>query len=263
MSRKRALPPPADQSEDENENENENESIEDDAEGSEDEGEAEANNHRDGFANTILNLLKQDTGKKAPVLSGRKTTLMKQIDEHKTESKSLERKKLEKRRKLEEKIMHSDEINIEFERQLKKLATKGVVALFNCVAKAKKEMNEENNKAKAKSKPKELPVASSEKAFSASFVIGEKKESSKETKPSGAKKWSVVDENATEGLLMVRSSVSFPFHFTFSNSFRFLTGLGSGGVRSTDLPRTSEILKRVLGICNYLIEMNRNEKNGI
>jgi hypothetical protein len=196
MSRKRSKPETVDESEEE-ESERQSQSESD-----------EANNQQDGFANTILNLLKQDTGKKPPVLSGRKTTLMKQITEHKTQSKSLERKKLEKRRKLEEKIMHSDEINVEFERQLKKLATKGVVALFNCVAKAKKEMHEEN---KGKTKAKESTV-SSDKAFSTSFVIGEKKEG-KEGTPKVAnavasKKWSVVDENATEGLLMVSSCLS-------------------------------------------------------
>jgi hypothetical protein len=184
-----------------------------------------SNGFHDGFADTVLNLLKQDTGKKNPVLSGRKTTLMKQLQENTLQMKEADKRKVEKRRKLEGKMANLQDVNIEFERQLRKLATKGVVALFNCVAKAKKEMIAEQSESKKKQielkeKEKQKESVSSSSALSASFQAtrpksmqqGENQRSSiKTTAVSKPKKWSVVDETATEGLLMV----SFCFFLLF------------------------------------------------
>ena len=64
---------------------------------------------------------------------------MKQLEEKKRQKKDLMKRKLENRRKIESKIPTVDHINVDFERQLRRLATKGVVALFNAVAKAKKD----------------------------------------------------------------------------------------------------------------------------
>lgn len=74
-----------------------------------------------------------------PILAGRKTATMKQLEAKKKQKKELIQRKLENRRKMERKIPTPETINIEFERQLRRLATKGVVALFNAVAKAKKD----------------------------------------------------------------------------------------------------------------------------
>jgi hypothetical protein len=180
-----------------------------------------SNGFHDGFADTVLNLLKQDTGKKNPVLSGRKTTLMKQLQETTQQMKEADKRKVEKRRKLEGKMVNPQDVNIEFERQLRKLATKGVVALFNCVAKAKKEMIAEQSESKKKQielkeKEKQNEPVSSSSALSTSFQStrpksmqqGENQRSNnKAAAVSKPKKWSVVDETATEGLLMVRNTL--------------------------------------------------------
>jgi hypothetical protein len=90
------------------------------------------------ISSVISDLLGQTTSG-APILAGRKTATMKQLEAKKKQKKELTQRKLENRRKIERKIPTSETINIEFERQLRRLATKGVVALFNAVAKAKKD----------------------------------------------------------------------------------------------------------------------------
>lgn len=148
--------------------------------------------HEDGFANTILNLLKQETGTKLPVLSGRKTTLMKQLLEEQQIQKDLEKKRQEKKRKVD--YLFQSEANVELERQLRKLATKGVVALFNAVAKAKKEMMD----AKAVSQPdKSLKDQEEGKRR-----MKAERSSSMSNDQLPSKKWKVVNENATEELLL-------------------------------------------------------------
>jgi hypothetical protein len=90
------------------------------------------------ISSVIHDLLGQTTSG-VPILAGRKTATMKQLEAKKKQKKELIQRKLENRRKMERKIPTPETINIEFERQLRRLATKGVVALFNAVAKAKKD----------------------------------------------------------------------------------------------------------------------------
>lgn len=152
----------------------------------------------DGFADTILNLLKQDTGLKIPVLSGRNTSLMKQLRTHQIEERDVQKKKLEKRRKIEGKMILPQENNIEMERQLRKLATKGVVALFNAVAKAKKEIAEASEKSASKeAKNGEVRLSLANKPN----CSAEKSQLKQST--NSLQKWGVVNENSTEDLLLV------------------------------------------------------------
>lgn len=64
---------------------------------------------------------------------------MKKLEETKKVKREINRKRIEKRRRIESKIPTAANVNVEFERQLRKLATKGVVALFNAVSKAKRD----------------------------------------------------------------------------------------------------------------------------
>eukprot|EP01039_Chlorochromonas_danica_P010174 gene10174-11258_t len=100
----------------------------------------------DGFANTMMDILKQETKSKVPVLAGRKTKLMKQMEAEKESSKAVHLKKEAQRRRMKALMGEggSDDssvnsFSVDFEKQLRRLATKGVVALFNAVAKAKRE----------------------------------------------------------------------------------------------------------------------------
>jgi len=60
-----------------------------------------------------------------PVLAGRKTSLMKQLEKNKQENVELKGKRLERKKKLKSLLVDPNNVNIEFERQLRKLATKG------------------------------------------------------------------------------------------------------------------------------------------
>eukprot|EP01033_Poteriospumella_lacustris_P010535 gene10535-7492_t len=90
------------------------------------------------MSSVISDLLGQSTSG-VPILAGRKTATMKQLEEKKRLKKELVLKKLENRRKIESKIPSTNAVNVDFERQLRRLATKGVVALFNAVAKSKRD----------------------------------------------------------------------------------------------------------------------------
>lgn len=223
-------------SEEEEEEEQEDEDVasqsnddEDDVD-NDNEEEEQQEKKKDGFADTIMNLLKQDTGSKLPVLSGRKTALMKQMQEHQKEAKVQELKRLEKKRRIEAKMIRPQENNIEFERQLRKLATKGVVALFNAVAKAKKEIADAEQQEKTKSE------AAIEKAKEDSSVTKSllqtretkgslKTESTNSEKKVEKKKWNVLSENTTEDLLMVREQPLFIYLLIVA----VFVGLGSRG----------------------------------
>lgn len=209
--------------EEEDEEEQENEIEEDVASQSNDEDDVDNDNEedqqekkKDGFADTIMNLLKQDTGSKLPVLSGRKTALMKQMQEHQKEAKVQELKRLEKKRRIEAKMVRPQENNIEFERQLRKLATKGVVALFNAVAKAKKEIADAEQQEKTKSESA-VEKAKEESSITKSLLQtretkGLKTENPNNEKKVEKKKWNVLSENTTEDLLMVREHILFSYN---------------------------------------------------
>jgi hypothetical protein len=163
-----------------------------------------------------------------PVLAGRKTTIMKQLQAHENEVKTIAKKRLEKRQHLETKLISPQEVNVELEKQLRKLATKGVVALFNAVAKAKKEAASiEDAKASAKEErveKKALFLAPSRAETNAKESRNEKKrklaqqqqekngddEHSEKGNTSNKKsKWTVVNDDVATDELMVSLSRCF------------------------------------------------------
>ena len=112
---------------------------------------------RDGLADMMSKILNQKIGDKIPVLAKRKTALMKDADGQHGDAEKMKKLRLERKAEKEKQLVVPDHTSADFERQLRKLATRGVVALFNAVAKSKKEAAEkeesENNKNKGEGEP--------------------------------------------------------------------------------------------------------------
>jgi TATA-binding protein-associated factor Taf7 len=108
---------------------------------SEDESEAEADEEdnetetkqpgKDGFADMMSRILNQTAkaGDKSdehiPVLSKRKTAMMKEIEDESTEKARAKKLKLEKKANKEKHLVVPDVSTADFERELKRLATRG------------------------------------------------------------------------------------------------------------------------------------------
>ena len=107
---------------------------------------------RDGLADMMSKILNQNIGDKVPVLAKRKTTMMKEMEGKQGDAERLKRQRIEKRAEREKQLVVPDHTSADFERQLRKLATRGVVALFNAVAKSKKEAADKEAAEKSKMK---------------------------------------------------------------------------------------------------------------
>ena len=137
----------------------------------------------DGFADMMAKILNQKTGDKIPVLAKRKTALMKEAEGSHIDSDRLKRQRAAKKVEKEKQLVVPDLSSADFERQLRKLATRGgnvevmtllvssckicdcevitfesltfvllVVALFNAIAKTKKEAVEKEAAEKSEHK---------------------------------------------------------------------------------------------------------------
>ena len=88
--------------------------------------EAEEGNNNDGLAEMMSKILNQKVNNnKIPVLAKRKTAIMKEIadqSQFKEENKVL---RLERKRKREKFLAVPDHLSTDFERQLRKVATRG------------------------------------------------------------------------------------------------------------------------------------------
>lgn len=94
----------------------------------------------DGLADMMKKILNQNVpSTKQPVLAKRKTQLMKDIEIQKDEMARLQKQRKERKTRREKQMVIPVVISMVYEKQLKKLATRGVVALFNAIAKAKKD----------------------------------------------------------------------------------------------------------------------------
>eukprot|EP00598_Pedospumella_elongata_P003190 CAMPEP_0184972162 /NCGR_PEP_ID=MMETSP1098-20130426/4212_1 /TAXON_ID=89044 /ORGANISM="Spumella elongata, Strain CCAP 955/1" /LENGTH=236 /DNA_ID=CAMNT_0027494395 /DNA_START=53 /DNA_END=763 /DNA_ORIENTATION=- len=93
----------------------------------------------DGLADMMSKILHQNIGTKVPVLAKRKTALMKDIETVHKDNADLKKLRVERRLERTKQMVVPDASTADFERQLKKLATRGVVALFNAIAKAKRD----------------------------------------------------------------------------------------------------------------------------
>mmetsp|Transcript_5832 Transcript_5832/g.7588 ORF Transcript_5832/g.7588 Transcript_5832/m.7588 type:complete len:265 (+) Transcript_5832:163-957(+) len=97
-----------------------------------------------GMADVISKLLGQNVGKANPVLAKRKTKMMKEREAQAAEKKDLTRRQLENKEKKERAFVKADVTTLPYERQLKKVANRGVVALFNAIAKHQRGVTEED-----------------------------------------------------------------------------------------------------------------------
>lgn len=79
----------------------------------------------DGFADMMAKILNQKTGDKIPVLAKRKTTLMKEAEGSHIDSDRLKRQRAAKKVEKEKQLVVPDLSSADFERQLRKLATRG------------------------------------------------------------------------------------------------------------------------------------------
>lgn len=117
---------------------------------SEDEGQKE---EKDGFADAMARILGQHVSKSVPVLAKRNTMQMKDIERRKKEKGELKEKRLKRLADRDRQLIKPTVLQQDKERQLRRIATRGVVALFNAIASAKKEVAEaqadEDNKARA------------------------------------------------------------------------------------------------------------------
>jgi hypothetical protein len=89
-----------------------------------------------GFGAAMSKIMARDlTGKATPVLAKRKTAQAKQADKAALAIKEDAKKRKLRKRARKAHLVVPDPLQADFERQLRKVATKGVVALFNAIAK--------------------------------------------------------------------------------------------------------------------------------
>ena len=79
----------------------------------------------DGFANVISKILSQNVNGKIPVLAKRKTSKMKEIEAMKDEKEQQKKLRTERKAEREKQVVIPTVITLDYERQLKKLATRG------------------------------------------------------------------------------------------------------------------------------------------
>ena len=118
----------------------------------EDEGDDEAGKPRgDGMADMMSKILNQSvTTGSNPVLAKRKTTIMKEMEDAKEDRERLKRLRTQRKAERERQLEVPDASSADYERQLRKLATRGVVALFNAISTAKREEAEAKSAEAAK-----------------------------------------------------------------------------------------------------------------
>ena len=79
----------------------------------------------DGLADMMSKILNQKVGEKIPILAKRKTALMKEMEGSHVDSDRIKRQRAEKRAEREKQLVVPDLTSADFERQLRKLATRG------------------------------------------------------------------------------------------------------------------------------------------
>lgn len=110
-----------------------------DAESEGEEGSGEEEGGTDGFANVMAKLLGQRVTKSVPVLAKRKTQQIRAIEQDHKERRELHEKRMNRLAEREKQHVVPSLLTQDHERKLRRIATRGVVALFNAIATAKKE----------------------------------------------------------------------------------------------------------------------------
>lgn len=79
----------------------------------------------DGFADMMTKILNQKIPGKVAVLAKRKTQIMKDIEGDKGDKERLKRLRMERKAQREKQLVVPDQTSADYERQLRKLATRG------------------------------------------------------------------------------------------------------------------------------------------
>jgi len=128
------------------------------------------------MADMMAKILNQKTARDVPVLEKRKTAIMKSIDEEREERVQLKKAQQVKAMVRNKQITLPGHSSIEKEKVLRKLATKGVVALFNAVAEAQRmqkdleDVTEAGDKEGKKEKTEQLAQVDIKKMSKVNFL---------------------------------------------------------------------------------------------
>ena len=80
---------------------------------------------KDGLADMMAKILGQNVQGKVPVLAKRKTSIMKEIEEGRDDRERLKKQRIERKTDREKQMVIPDQTSMDYERQLRKLATRG------------------------------------------------------------------------------------------------------------------------------------------
>jgi len=124
---------------------------EDDDDDDEDEDDEEDEGQKkDGMGDMLSKILAQSVTASNPVLAKRKTAIMKEMEDDKKDRDRLKRLRTQRKTEREKQMEVPDASSADYERQLRKLATRGVVSLFNAISTAKRDEAEVHAAAAAK-----------------------------------------------------------------------------------------------------------------
>eukprot|EP00949_MAST-11_sp_MAST-11-sp1_P004119 g4119.t1 len=150
-----------------------------------------------GFAGAIQKLLDQDPSGSvsAPVLSRRKTPNMKRLAEARAAEKKAKVRRLEKIAKVRVGFREAKPGTDLYEQELRKIATRGVVALFNAVSKA------QAGARRTESGKESKPI---DKEGFMQILQGTEDESTRKTESARSRKWDVLQDNFDMGGSRIR-----------------------------------------------------------
>jgi Xaa-Pro aminopeptidase len=152
----------------------------------------------DGLANVLSKILSENVNGKATVLGKRKTEAMRSIEqEAETNDRNKQARILKKIDQLRQ-MKTPNEYAIEHERSLRKIATKGVVALFNAIASSKKEAEESGTSAVPLSKTKEKlkkRIEGQLRKLNGTGAAEETSADAKSTKAKSSSSWAVLTDD--------------------------------------------------------------------
>mmetsp|Transcript_5937 Transcript_5937/g.11101 ORF Transcript_5937/g.11101 Transcript_5937/m.11101 type:complete len:245 (+) Transcript_5937:234-968(+) len=141
------------------------------------------------FASTLQNLVKAPTESDTTVLVKRKTRELKEINKANQEAKLQKKLKAERKAHKTEGLITPRLQDMNFERKLRRVATRGVVVLFNAIQTHQNTI-EENGFKKAKAKANAEVKKASKESFLDMLTQG-----SKEKEASASKPWSVLRDD--------------------------------------------------------------------
>lgn len=87
--------------------------------------EGETSNKNDGLAEMMSKILNQKVTNKNPILAKRKTAMMKEVENEHLKREDVKQNRMERKVKREKFLVLPDPLTNDFERQLRKVATKG------------------------------------------------------------------------------------------------------------------------------------------